>query len=276
MQRLAQSLKLLIAVALSVSLLTGCGSNPVGSLYPLESVTQKGAKTSRVYRAENMTVPEVAQELAEQRKPQEMSRQDPERMFLIYPDELYHLQRDPQKPGDTLIEVDSKEFVRNNYSPGFLEGYILGSILDDLFDSHKHHPGSYRGYTSRDIYKPNVPYHTPTPEEKKQFPPLTKPGTGSIIRRGDKPAASGGSDGPGTSVGAGSSITKKEPSSATKDPGPPPTTGGSGSIVKSGGSSGSVSADTGPKSGSSSFSPPKNNSPPKTRVGGSGSITRRK
>lgn len=263
--RMMRVLKLFIAFALVTSLVSGCGSQSVSATYPLESVTQKGSETSKVYRAADKTVPQVAQELSEQRKPLEVSKEDPDRMFLVYNDEWYHLQRDPQKPSDTLIEVDNKEFVRQNYNPGFLEGYILGSILNDLFDSHKRYPGNYRGYTSRDVYKPNIDYHIPTSQEKKATPPLTVEGKGSIIKRGDN---SGG--GAGTSIGSGGDITKK--SSGTT-----PATGGTGTISKSpSDSSGSISSGSSSGSGSSKFAPPKNNSPPKTRVGGSGRITKRR
>lgn len=263
--RMMRFLKLFVAFALVASLVSGCGSQSVSASYPLESITQNGAEISKVYRAVNKTVPEVAQELSEQRKPLEMSKEDPERMFLVYQDEWYHLQRDPQKPSDTLIEVDNKEFVRQNYNPGFLEGYILGSILDDLFDFHKRYPGNYRGYTSRDVYKPNIDYHTPTSQEKKATPPLTVEGKGSIIKRGDRPGS-----GAGTSIGSDGDITKK--SSGT-----PPTVGGTGTIRKSSGnSSGSIGSGSRIGSGTSKFAPPRNNSPPKTRVGGFGKITKRR
>lgn len=230
MQRLSKYLKLLVAFALSASLLSGCGSQPVSASYPLESVTQNGAEASRVYRAENKTVPKVAQELAEQRKPQEISKENPDRMFLVYPDEWYHLQKDPQKPSDTIIEVDSKEFVLQNYAPSFLEGYIVGSVLSNLFDSWKRYPGTYRGYTSKDIYKPSVDYRPPTAQEKKAIPPITVERGGSIIKRSDKPSGSG------TSIGADGNVLKKSPSTTV----------------------------------------PRNNSPPKTRVGGFGKITKRR
>lgn len=269
MQRLYRYVKLLVSTALALSLVTGCGSNPVSASYPLDSVTENGSAVSRVYRAENKTVPEVAQGIANERAPKEISKEDPERMFLVYPDELYHLQRDPQKPSDTLIEVSSKEFVRQNYNPGFLEGFLLASIMHDFFDALKYPAGNYRGYTSKDVYKPRIDYHKPTEQEKKQAPPITRQGTGSIIKRSDTPASSG------STVGSGGSITKKQPDGKS-DTGTPPGTGGTGTITKSPGeSSGSVSGGTTPKSGSS-FSPPKNNSPPKTKVGGSGSITKRR
>lgn len=243
MKRLFKSLKLFLAVALVVALVTtlvsGCGSTALSESYPLESVTQNGAESSRVYRSENKTVPQMAQELAEQRKPQEISKEDSERMFLIYSDELYHLQRDSQKPSDTLIEVDSKEFVRQNYNPSFLEGYMLASLVNNLFDTNKRYAGNYRGYSSKDTHKPNVAYRTPTPEEKKAIPPLTVQKSGSLIKRSNTPSVGGG-----PSVGANGNIITKETETQ--------------------------------KIKSSTLTTPRNNSPPKTKVGGSGKITKRR
>jgi hypothetical protein len=249
----------IMAIVLSVTVLAGCGANLASANYPLESVTQDGDQLSRVYRAENKTVPEVAHELADQKTPQEMSKEDPDRMFLIYPDELYHLQKDPNKPADTLIEVDNREFVRQNYDSSFLQGYLLASVLDDLFDSLKGHHGKYRGYSTRDVYRPVVVYHAPTDKEKKQYPPITREGVGSIIKR-----SSSGS-GAGTSLGSDGSLTKKE--KGTTDSG-----GFFGKIFRSSDSPSSGGSD----SGGSLFSRPKSKSPPKIRVGGFGRLTKRR
>lgn len=242
------AIKTILAIVLFASVLAGCGNNSVSSAYPLESVTQDGNQLSKIYRAANKTVPEVAKELADERTPKEISKEDTDRMFLVYPDELYHLQKDPNKPEDTLIEIDNKEFVQQNYDSSFLQGFLVASILDDLFDAFKHRgSGSYRGYSSRDTYKPIVVYHQPTSSEKKMYPPITKEGKGSIFKRGS-----------GTSSSKG--IFSSDSSSS----------GSSGKIFKSSGGS-----DTGPKQ-SSIFGKPRSNSPPKTKVGGSGKIFKRK
>lgn len=237
MKRLCKSLNIFLAVALVISLVSGCGQT-ISESYPLESVTKNGAETSHVYRAENETVPQVAQEISEQRKPQEISKEDTEQMFIVYSDEWYNLQKDPQKPTDTLIEVDSKEFVRQNYNPSFLQGYILASAIDNL-GTFNRSSGNYRGYSSKGAYKPSVEYRTPTIEEKKAIPPMTVQKSGSIIKRGNN-----SSTGSGPSVGSNGSITTKETDST--------------------------------KSKSSAVTAPRNNSPPKTKVGGSGKITKRK
>src|SRR5690606_30407314 len=107
----------------------------VAETYPLESVNKSGSETSHVYRAAGESVPLVAGLLAERRVPKQVSPEDEERMFLVYNDEWVHLQRDPDNPEDTLIEVSSTSYVQNNYSPSFLEMYLLASVIGDLFDS---------------------------------------------------------------------------------------------------------------------------------------------
>jgi hypothetical protein len=183
-KRLTHGLKLILIISLILPLLASCVSGEFFSVgYPLESVSGSGSETSYVYRAAGQSVPETAEALIASRKPVQQSAEDPERMFLVYPDELIHLQRDPDRPQDTLIEVSSREYVRRNYSPGFLEGYLLASLINDLFDGGRYAGGGYRGYGSKDTYKPKQAYRTPTIEDKKTAPPVTVNRTGSIFRR---------------------------------------------------------------------------------------------
>lgn len=69
-----------------------------------------------MYRAANRSVPEVAKELINEREPQQASKEDENQMFLVYSDKIYNLQKDKEKPSDTLIEISNKEFVRQNYN----------------------------------------------------------------------------------------------------------------------------------------------------------------
>ncbi|USG67591.1 DUF4247 domain-containing protein [Brevibacillus ruminantium] len=261
-QQLMKAIKLILIPALFLLVLAGCNTQSVSNSYPLESIISKdGGQTSKIYRAENKTVPEVAQELSEQRTPDEISKEDEQHMFLVYSDEWYHLQQDEAKPSDTIIEVDSKEFVRQNYDPSFLEGYILGSLLSDLFHGQKNYPGSYRGYTNKEVYKPSGTYRTPTVEEKKQTPPITTQGKGSIIKRGTNKTD--------TTVGSDGSLTKKRVDTSS---------GSTGKITRSSekGASYSDGSSSSKKSSSSIFSPPKRSSAPRTKVGGYGRITKRR
>ncbi|MFJ8528236.1 DUF4247 domain-containing protein [Bacillus sp. NPDC094106] len=240
-------------------LLGGGNEQSIQDRYPLESVAKDGKQESYVYRAANRSVPDVAKELIDEKEPKQSSKKDENQMFLVYPDKLYNIQKDKEKPSDTLIEISNNEYVRQNYQPSFLEGYIMASILNDIFDSRKSYHGDYRGYNDRQNHKSVTPERPPTKEEKKTPPPITKQGKGSIIKRSDKVD-------PNTSVGDTGKITEKGSKPVS------PSTEDKGKIIKSpGGSSGS---DVQPKS--SIKTPPKNTSPPKTSVGGSGKVTKRK
>lgn len=138
----------------AVVLLTGCGSGVAGSVknqYPLESVVSgEGGSESKVYRADNKTVQEVAKSLSEKDPPKEMSKEDPERMFLVYKDQLVHIMKDTKKPTDTLVELSSKEFVRRHYNKSFLETYLMFSIVSSLFDMGGRRNYGYGGYIGTD------------------------------------------------------------------------------------------------------------------------------
>lgn len=229
-KRWLHGIKILVILSFIVPMLAACGlSDSVREQYPLESVNGSGSATSYVYRAAGETVPEVAASLAAQRTPEQQSETSDERMFLVYSDEVVHLQQAPDNPADTLIEIDSTEYVRQNYSMSFLEGYLLASLLDDLFDHGKYGKGSYRGYSTKDVYKPQQTYRTPTDADKKIAPPVTVNKTGSIFKRSktaDSTAASSG----------GSGASPSSPSSTfgkiiTKDGGSS-SSGSSGSVLK--------------------------------------------
>lgn len=231
-------LKIVLVLSFLVSLLSGCGEFgevTMKETYPLESVNKDGSQTSYIYRAANKTVPEVARELAEQKKPRQISKEDAEHMFLVYSKEWIHVQRDEQNPDDTLIEVDSEEYVRQNYSPSFLEGYLVASLIGNMFDSLGRH-GDYRGYSSRDVYQPAKQYEAPTAKDKKAIPPLTVERSGSIFKRGQDHSGSS------TKVGDNGNVFGKS---------------SSGKIVK----------EKDGKSGFDSIFSPSKSKKPKTRVG---------
>ena len=243
----AKSLKILLILSLVVPILAGCaGGLNVSEQYPLESVS---GTDSYVYRAAGQTVPEVAALLAEQRKPDQQSEESPERMFLVYSDQVIHIQQDPEKPEDALIEVSTKEYVRENYSPSFLETYLMASIISDLFDRGRYVGGDYRGYGSQDTYKPKQTYRTATADDKKMAPPMTVNRSGSIFRR---------------SADADATVQRSGSASSTSS-----SSSSSGKIVRDGSSSSSSSGS------SSVFTKPKTTKVPKIKKG-IGKIGRRR
>ncbi|MDG0811753.1 DUF4247 domain-containing protein [Cohnella rhizosphaerae] len=246
---LRSSIHLTVMLALFATLLSACGSSlNVQETYPLESVSGSGSQTSYVYRAAGETVQEVAAALEAKKNPQQVSKEDPDHMFLVYADQIIHVQKDPNNAADSLVEVDSKEYVRQNYSPSFLEGYLLASLIGNLFDSSRGgYYGDYRGYGSQKSYPPTTgTYRTPTVSDQKVAPPLTVDKKGSIFKRGGKSDS-------GSSVGSDGLFGKKKSST--------------GSITRDG------TSGSGSKSGSS-FKPRKTTKP-RTSFGGSGRIRRR-
>ncbi|MFF2483027.1 DUF4247 domain-containing protein [Paenibacillus sp. NPDC058071] len=242
-----QGIKVILVLSLIVPLLAACAvSDTVKEQYPLESVNGSGSSTSYVYRAEGQTVPEVASQLIAKKKPEQQSEESKERMFLVYSDEIIHVQQAPDDTNDTLIEVDSKEYVRQNYNMSFLEGYLLASLLGDLFDHGKYGGGGYRGYSTKDTYKPKGTYKAPTDQDMKKAPPMTVNRTGTIFKRSK--------DADSTAVRQGQSGN------------PSPSSGTKGKVI------------TGQKKNAGKQSPvftKSNKKPPKIRMG-SGKISRRR
>ncbi|WP_125653955.1 DUF4247 domain-containing protein [Paenibacillus baekrokdamisoli] len=240
-------IKSLLVFSLIFPLLAACSlTSTIEDQYPLESVNGSGAQTSYIYRAAGLTVPEVAKALVDKSKPQQESVEKKDHMFLVYSDKIIHLQQDEKKLEDTLIEVDSKEYVRNNYSSSFLQGYLVASLLGDLFGNGRYGGGTYRGYSDRDTYKPQGgTYHKPTVQEKKIAPPMTVDRTGSIFKR-SKTADS-------SKAGERGGILNKSPPK----------------------SSGTITRDNGSDKNAGSWLTPRKATKPKTR-GGFGRITRRR
>ncbi|GAE05412.1 lipoprotein, putative [Paenibacillus sp. JCM 10914] len=226
-------------------MLSGCGAPNIQDTYPLESVNRDGNATSYVYRAADKSVTDVADELMSGQTPDQSSPPDTQRMFLVYGDEYYHLQQDPEQPADTLIEIDSKEYVQRNYDSSFLQGYLTAVLIGNLFDSMSGSGGNYRGYTSKDVHKPAAGnYKKPTNQDKKIAPPMTVDRSGKITRRG----------GDSTRTGIGGSLFKRDPDSAGNS---------SRGTIKRGESGGGLFD-----------SPKKSYNKPKTRMG-SGKVFRR-
>lgn len=264
-KRWSNILKIVLVLIVGASLLAGCsgsGQQAVKGGYPLISVSKNGNQQSYIYQADKKSVPEVARELSSQKKPDQISQNSDQQMFLVYPDELYDLQRDKKNPENTLIEVSNKEFVRNNYSSSFLQGFLSGVLLDKLYQLGSS-PGSYRGYSNGNTIRSKAKYQAATAAEKKIVPPITKQTTGSIIKRSRS----------GSSGNTFSSTFSRIKNSVTKDVGQAihSVEKNSGKIFKS--NSGQGSNNVYPKN--QRIKVPNNNSPPKINTRSFGRILKR-
>jgi hypothetical protein len=214
-----------LAVVLSVSvMLAGCGaqtaSQYVKENYELVSAEGQGNTMQKVYRVAGQSVPAVAEEIAKQDKPQEMSKQDEEHMFLVYNDDIIHVQRDPEQPEDVLVETNTKEYVAQHYDPNFLEMFLTAALISSMFGS-SWKSKSYKGYYGYGDYKYRQKFPNYT------YPGQYKPPSGATV----PPAGTA----PGSGSSSGAAVT------------PPKSSSGTGKVVPK---------DGGSTSGSNGFKPP--------------------
>lgn len=180
-------------------LTTGCGAQNAGGFisdaYALENVEGQGQSMQKVYRATGQTVPQVAAQIADEQAPTEMSSSNEEHMFLVYPNSVVHVQQDPDKKTDALVEVNTKQFVRDNYDPNFLSTFLTVALISNMFGNNwRAYPA--RGYYGYGDYKYRYGYGTPrytpprggyrsptgtTPAPRYQAP-RTGRGKGRVVR----------------------------------------------------------------------------------------------
>lgn len=195
MSKRVKSLAAVLAVAVTVA---GCAverpAEQIRQQYALEEVVGQGDVMQKIYRVAARPVPEVAREIADANPPQEMSTESGERMFLVYRDTVVHVQQDPDRPEDTLVEVDTHEFVRQNYDPSFLHGFLAASIITSMFGGGWQNRAYNRHYYGFGDYKYRNPTDYRTPPSFRNGagggnvgravrPPTSKRGTGRIIRK---------------------------------------------------------------------------------------------
>jgi ABC-type glycerol-3-phosphate transport system substrate-binding protein len=146
---------LIIAVSM---LLAGCGDikDTIGDQYQYEDVVYDDANSvTRIYRTSGTSVEKVAKELNEKHPAKEISKEDPERMLLMYEDDLVQVIKDPDQPQDVIVEVSEREFVRRNADRSMLETYFTLAILMNFLNYSRSSAyygsgGGYYGYIDMD------------------------------------------------------------------------------------------------------------------------------
>ncbi|RKN85009.1 DUF4247 domain-containing protein [Paenibacillus ginsengarvi] len=243
-----------ISMLLVVALLSGCANaaSYVKDSYPLVDMDGKGKAAAKVYEAEGKTVPEVAKELSAQEKPQETSKEDPEQMFLVYDNRIVNLQKNPEKPENTLIEIDTIEYAKQHYDSSFLEGYVTATIIQSIFgngwwdSSYKKYSTPYKGYSSTP--KASTSASKPNDDQKS---PTTSDRSGSFTTKGNVSSGSSTSSGSTGSTSAKPGTSSGTSSSASSGSSKSPSSGSSSSTGSSKSSSGNWSTSSSSSSSSS-------------------------
>jgi len=232
-----------LSVLLVFTLLVGCGnaSNYIKDNYSLVDVQGQGKSTAKIYSVAGKDVPAVAKELAANEKPQEVSKESEDQMFLVYEDKIINVQKDPNNAGNTLVELDSVEYAKQNYDSSFLQGYIAASLLQSLFgggwlSGNRGTGYDYRGYTSTKRYDDYGKYQSSAPSGGTATKPST-PAPTTTDRKGSFGTSPSTSSGSKSSSGIdrkndGSTPTYKTPSKSSGSTSKPSTTKRSGSFKR--------------------------------------------
>jgi hypothetical protein len=146
--------KPLLCVMLSFLLfLSACGSGVQGStagsifkdgiaefintnyiLHDVVTSKERSEDISEIFIAENKSIDEVATELQAHETPREISEKKNDKQVLVYNDSFIILTPDENNPENTMVEMATTNFVRDNYSPDFFDGLLVMWLLDDLLD----------------------------------------------------------------------------------------------------------------------------------------------
>ncbi|QDP40857.1 DUF4247 domain-containing protein [Radiobacillus deserti] len=111
---------------------------------------------ANIYATRRFNVQETVELLREKIQPEEVSDYKDNQQILAYPDHFVSIKQSEEDSDVTFIEVANDEFVRNHYSPSFLNTYfnylLLSRLLDvDDWDKRRRqcqNGGCYGGYTT--------------------------------------------------------------------------------------------------------------------------------
>ncbi|MFC7061534.1 DUF4247 domain-containing protein [Halobacillus seohaensis] len=104
--------------------------------FPLLDTVDADQGSAEIFMTQELTLPEVAEQLENKIKPEEISDSEDGKQVLIYQDEFVILQESDEEPGLILIELSNKEFVEKNYSPSFFQGLLAYSLLNRMLGSN--------------------------------------------------------------------------------------------------------------------------------------------
>jgi hypothetical protein len=185
-----------LACLLIFSLLLGCSnaSSYIQQNYPLVDVQGNGKNNAKVYSAENKDVPTVAKELADKDTPKEISKASTDKMFLIYNDKVINIQKDPANDKNSLVEIDSIQYAKENYGSSFLQGYLTATILQSILGGgwfNNSHPSDYRGYSSTPAASSATRNQSSVSDKNK---PTTSDRTGTFSSKSSKTTGSANSN----------------------------------------------------------------------------------
>lgn len=149
--------------------------------FPLLDVVTGGATSnnqrSQIYVTQLFTLEELSKLITDKYKPDKQSEVLDNKQIFIYPNHFVTLRTSTDTPGAVFMEVATDEFVRNNYSPNYFNGFFTLLVLDRVLGVNDWGRQRNKACLTSDCYKG----YTPT---KKYRSGTTGTLRGSSVRGG--------------------------------------------------------------------------------------------
>lgn len=120
----------------------------IGANFPLMDTVTRESQKAEIYATKEFKLTELASVLSTAVNPEEISEVKDNQQILIYPDEFITLRESDEDQDVLMIEVASDEFVKRNYSSGFLSTYFSIRLLENMLGVNNwgsRSRGDYRG-----------------------------------------------------------------------------------------------------------------------------------
>lgn len=128
--------------------------------FSLMDVVSADNNKSEIFATQRFELSELADVLTAAIDPDEISEVKDNQQIFIYPDNFVTLKVSPDDNDALIIEVASEEFVKQNYSPSFLQTYFAFRLLDGIFGGNNwgcRSGNCYGGYTGKGYYPNGTP-----------------------------------------------------------------------------------------------------------------------
>ncbi len=168
-----------------------------------------------VYQAEDKSVSQVSSEIQKNAQPDHSSKKSEDEMFLLYPEdspeEVVHIMKDDENPGNTFIEVVEEDFAENSYDYPLMETLGVLGVATALYGWNKSDPKKkrigYKGYNKafRNKATTSSPTNNVLPDEEDEDDEYTSTGSSSTVTS----SSHSGNPPTGTSSNSGASNVKK-------------------------------------------------------------------
>lgn len=105
------------------------------NFYLLDVVSGENGN-AHIYATQKFTIQELVSTITSVAPPEEKSEQKDNRQILIYPGNFVTFKVSEEDKETVLIEIASDEFVENNYSPNYLNGFFTFLLLNQMLGTN--------------------------------------------------------------------------------------------------------------------------------------------